>query len=269
MNMSFRSGLALAGMLAALPALADIQFTVRRMTRNDVPLGKGQCDIRLQVDGEAEVSLRGNQVHVRTISGRDARDDGSECNEPLPARGVQGFNYEVKDSRGDIVLLAQPDFRNGGRAIVRIRDSKGGEGRYHFRISWDMTGGGYGSGGGARPLIQERPGFGRSPAGEIRFAGHGVGAYQRAGFRAVRLNDARIDVQRGRAHVAFQAEDGRPLVFNGSVLRAQGDTLICEMGGRGMEPHGTMYIWVDRGSVSRINMDGNAGRDRFRLSWRR
>jgi len=59
------------------------------MTRNDVPFGKGQCDIRLQVDDEVEVTLRGDTVFIRTISGRDAFDDGSECNEPVPERGWQ------------------------------------------------------------------------------------------------------------------------------------------------------------------------------------
>jgi hypothetical protein len=126
----------------ALPAMADTQFRVRQMTRGDVPLGKGQCDIRLQVDGEAEVSVRSQTVSVRTISGRDPRDDGSECNEPLPERNLQGFNFEVMDRRGDIALLSQPSPRNGFTAVVRIRDSQGGEGRYHFRLSWQMTGGG-------------------------------------------------------------------------------------------------------------------------------
>ena len=74
----------LLAILLAAPLLANTQFTIRRMTRNDVPLGKGQCDIRLQVDGEAEVSVEGDRVFARTISGRDPRDDGSECNEPLP-----------------------------------------------------------------------------------------------------------------------------------------------------------------------------------------
>ncbi len=127
---------------AVLPIRADTQFRAKRMTRNDVPLDKGQCDIRLQVDSEVEVSVRGDLVSIRTISGRDARDDGSECNEPLPTRNLQGFNYEVKDSRGEIRLLAEPTRRNDFQAIVRIRDGAGGEGRYHFRLSWMMTGGG-------------------------------------------------------------------------------------------------------------------------------
>src|SRR5262245_40717145 len=99
--------------LLGVPVLADTQFRVRRMTRNDVPLGQGQCDIRLQIDNEAEVSVRGDMVYIRTISGRDGRDDGSECNEPLPGRNLEGFRYEVRDSRGEIRLLSEPSPRNG------------------------------------------------------------------------------------------------------------------------------------------------------------
>ena len=65
----------------AMPVVADTAFRTGRMTRDDVPRGKGQCDIRLQIDKEAEVRVRGDMVFVRTVSGREARDDGSECNE--------------------------------------------------------------------------------------------------------------------------------------------------------------------------------------------
>src|SRR6266508_594860 len=102
-----RTGAALMLFFAALPVLADTRFQVRRMTRDDVPFGKGQCDIRLQVDNQVEVAVRGDMVSIRTLAGRDARNDGSECNAPMP-RDPQGFNFEVKDSRGDIRLLAEP-----------------------------------------------------------------------------------------------------------------------------------------------------------------
>jgi hypothetical protein len=136
------TGLVLA-LLGTSAVFADTQFQAKRMTRGDVPLGKGQCDIRLRVDSEVEVSVRGDMIHVRTINGRDARDDGSECNEPLPARSVSDFNFEVRDRRGDIVLLSEPAPRTGYRAVVRIRDNEGGEGRYHFRLTWQMDGGGF------------------------------------------------------------------------------------------------------------------------------
>src|SRR6476646_5208138 len=64
---------------AALPTWAETRFQARRMTREDVPAGKGQCDIRLHVDKEVEVSVHGDQVAIRTISGRDASDDGANA----------------------------------------------------------------------------------------------------------------------------------------------------------------------------------------------
>jgi hypothetical protein len=124
----------------AVSVLADTQFRAARMTADDVPLGKGRCEIRLQIDKEAEVQIRHDSVFVRTISGREARDDGSECNEPLPQYGITGFNFEVRDSRGEIILLSPPSRRNEYTAVVRIRDSASGTGRYHFRLSWNIAG---------------------------------------------------------------------------------------------------------------------------------
>src|ERR1035441_8151732 len=85
----FRYAGALLMLCAALPALADTRFQVRRMTRNDIPAGKGQCDINLMVDNEVEVAVRADMVDIRTISGNDARDAGSEGNAALPDRGVR------------------------------------------------------------------------------------------------------------------------------------------------------------------------------------
>ena len=124
----------------AVSVHADTRFRAGRMTHDDVPLGKGRCDIRLQIDKEAEVRIRDDSVFVRTLSGREARDDGSECNEPLPRHGITGFNFEVRDSRGEIILLSPPSQRNEYTAVVRIRDSASGIGRYHFRLSWNIAG---------------------------------------------------------------------------------------------------------------------------------
>src|SRR5215471_17073234 len=110
----------------AIPAAADTRFQVHRMTRGDVPAGKGQCDIRLQVDEDVEVEVRGDMVAVRTIAGQDARDDGSECNGPLPNRDLKGFRYEVRDARDEIKLLAEPSRRNNFAAVIRIHDGSGG-----------------------------------------------------------------------------------------------------------------------------------------------
>src|SRR5579871_6237875 len=103
-----RFGISVLLLCTALPALADTQFRIRRMTRDDVPMGKGQCDIRLQVDNEARITVRGDQVFVRTLAGRDPWDDGSECNAPLPDHPFAGFRFEVVDSRNEIRLAEEP-----------------------------------------------------------------------------------------------------------------------------------------------------------------
>jgi hypothetical protein len=129
-------------MILVLPAVADTRFTAQRMGRNDLPRGRGECEIRLQVDNQVEVTIDGDRVFMHTLAGQDGRDDGSQCNVPMPGREVAGFDFQVVEKRGDIQLVEGPTRRNGGKAIVRIRDGQGGFGRYIFRLSWAMEGGG-------------------------------------------------------------------------------------------------------------------------------
>ena len=272
--------------LAALPAVADTQFRVRQMARNDVPFGKGQCDIRLQVDNEVEVAVRRDLVSIRTISGRDARDDGSECNEPLPDREMRDFNFEVRDSRNDIRLLDPPSRRNNFAAVVRIRDTSGGEGRYHFRLTWAITGvtgyPGQPTGRPAPPVAGPPPGYGggrdrpfESPGGfawnnVIHYNGRGRGTSQMSGSGSQRLSDANVDIDRGgRVIVSFRTDRGRPLTFSGQIIGRDRDVLKADVAGDDrLRLRGPMYISVDdRSNVYRISLDAGNGRDRMQLDW--
>ena len=202
---------ALVCLIAALPALGDTRFNVRRMTRDDVPRGKGQCDIRLQIDDQVEVSVQGDRVFVHTLSGQDGRDDGSECNAPLPDRDLRGFNFEVLDSRSEIRLVEPPSDRNGGRANVRIRDTPGGFGRYHFRLSWEIVE------GGRRPESGEgdrRPDRGDSDRGDLRLVNAFWGAPGRGRevTRALqdRIRDGRLRVRATNEEMGFDPAVGQP-----------------------------------------------------------
>ena len=264
---------------AVVPLCADAQFRARKMTRNDVPLGKGQCDIRLQIDGEAEVSIRGDQVFIRTVSGRDGRDDGSECNEPLPSRNLEGFNFEVRDSRGEIRLLAEPSRRTDFQAVVRIRDNSSGEGRYHFRISWAMTGGGAFSAPGRDSFPGRRGDFdgddrrgGFAWNNNLHFTSPGRGSSTLSGYGAQRLFDTIVDIDRGgRILVSFRTDSGRPITFSGSVIGADGDNLKADMASDDRARlRGPMYLSRDRrGDISRISLDATNGQDRLHLDWDR
>ena len=90
--------------------------------------------------GRQRLPLLKDRLYVRTISGRDARDAGSECNEPLPIRSAQAFNFERFDGRGEMQLLGAYDRQRRSTPVVRIWDNQSGEGRYHFRLSWNENG---------------------------------------------------------------------------------------------------------------------------------
>ncbi|HYW42329.1 MAG TPA: hypothetical protein VE959_05705 [Bryobacteraceae bacterium] len=278
-----RIGITLIALCAAAPAVADSNFRVRRTTRDDIPPGKGQCDIRLQVDNEVEVAVHGDFVSIRTISGRDAYDDGSECNAPLPDREVQGFNFQVVDSRGEIRLLSEPDRRNGFSAIVHIRDTPSGVGRYHFRLSWVMTGAGDIRRDMDRPPDIRRdndrpPDFGRPGGGfawnnVLHYSNPGRGASNLSGVGSQRLFDATVDIDRGgHVQVSFRTDSGRPLMFTGSVVGRDGDALKADVvaDDRMLRLRGSMFISMDqRENIYRISLEATNGRDRLQVNWDR
>jgi len=261
--------------MAAIPAWADTQFSIRQMNRDDVPRGKGQCDIRLQVDNEVEVAVRGNMVFARTIAGQNARDDGSECNAPLPRREMPDLMFEVKDSRNEIRLVANPDRRNDFAAIVHIRDGSGGFGRYHFRLSWNMD-----AVSNLRPPDRrddDRRDNNRPPAGGfvwnnvINFRGQGRGAavFNEADSR--RLMDVNVDIDRGgKILVSFRADRGRAVVFSGFLMDREGGRLKASVTSEDGRLRGPMYISVDeRQNVNSITLEATDGRDRMRVNWDR
>ena len=49
---------------------------------------------RLMVDEAVEISLHGDRVDVRNISGNGARDAGSECSAPMPDRATSSSRSE-------------------------------------------------------------------------------------------------------------------------------------------------------------------------------
>jgi len=261
-------------MLAAVPSQADTRFQIRRMTREDVPPGKGQCDIRLQVDGEAEVTIRGDLAAIRTISGRDARDDGSECNALLPNRQITGFRFEVIDSRNEIRLTAEPSRRNQFGAIVHIRDTSGGEGRYHFRLSWSMSGGGNDRPPSGRDNDFNRPlgAAGFSWNNTVSFKGNGQGTVSTNGAGETRLGQVNIEIDRGGKLVAWFRTEGRgpALSFTGQVLANDGGRWKADVMSEDRRLRGPMWITVDeRRQVSTVTLEATDGRDRLRLSWDR
>jgi hypothetical protein len=252
---------------AALPALADTRFQALRTIPVESPT-KGQCDIRLQVDKEVEVSVRGLLVAAKTLSGRDATDDGSECNAPLPNRDAADFNFQAVEHRGEIRLVAEPSRRNNYAVIVAIENGAGGVGRYHFRFTWTIPN----RDSRHHEEAHETPagsGFSWNNAVNYKGSGHGLSTLNDS--RETQLGDVTIDIDRGGKLIAkFRAEGGHPLQFSGQVMAKENGRWKADVVSEDQRLHGSMWITIDdRQKIGAVSLEATDGQDHLRLSWDR
>ena len=95
--------------------------------------GDGKCTIEVEVDGVAEVEIRGNTARLRTRVGKRAFWRRFDCNHPMPTRPYD-FRFRGIDGRGRQSLVRDPG--NGGVAVVVIEDPQGGRQGYTFDLTW-------------------------------------------------------------------------------------------------------------------------------------
>jgi hypothetical protein len=246
----------LLALFLVLPAYADIQFTARKMS-GDAPRGKGQCDIRLLVDDAVEVSVHGDRVDVHNMSGGDARDDGSECSAPMPASDFEGFQFSVKEKRNEIRLTEPPSQRNGYRAVVFIRDSATGEGRYAFRLSWKQ------------PLPPPPPGMSMNNTVHSTAAGHGKARLDDRPALALTKASADFD-NGGNIFVIFEVDKGAPIAFRGTVMSWEGGVMKADIAADERFDHlrGPMYLYFDgKRQVFKIELKATDGQQHLTLQW--
>jgi len=99
------------------------------------PGDTGRMRWRGTVDGEMEIAIRATQATQRTLSGRPGTDGYSDFLSPLPAARVKVRVQKIK-GRGSVDIVQQPSMGNNFTAVVRIRDSKGGDDKYEFELAW-------------------------------------------------------------------------------------------------------------------------------------
>jgi hypothetical protein len=264
-----------------VPASADSRFRIAVAAGPGVPPGRGECDIRLEIDREVKITIRRDAVVVATVSGEDARDGGSECNLPLPDREVRNFAVEPVDSRGQMRILERPSARNDYAVVLQVVDAAQGFGRYHFRLSWESPAARTNENPPLPPTTDEqRP---DAPEGfvwnnAIEYKGRGSGETVLNDDAGQRLGDVRADIDLGgRIVVAFtpQKQSGvrvipRPVLFTGSVMTREGSSIRADMVSQDHRLHGTMTLAVDDNhNVNSITLNATDGQDRLRLTWGR
>src|SRR6185369_14802566 len=123
--------------MAIGPPLSAQQSDQRRATIRGGGGDSGKCTIEVVVDGVAEVEIRGDTANLHTLAGQPAQWRRFECSGTIP-NNPGNFRFSGVDGRGKQTLVRDP--RNGGFAVVRIEDSKGGSEGYTFDIEWNGGG---------------------------------------------------------------------------------------------------------------------------------
>lgn len=273
-----------------LCAQQDPVFRPKQMRDYNPRAADGRCVIRVRLDDESDVELRGDRVLLRTITGRPGRDDGSECSQPLPAGGFTKFAFRGIDGRGEVRLVQEPRLGNQWTAIVAIRDKKGGDEGYTFELSWSAdpnatqtvaSGGSVldtpatsgSSSGGILPSLSGI-GSGQSPI-QAKFTGFDE-TFSSSG--TMRVNNQDQTIRRMRANLR---SDGNAefTLYGNEVLQMTGrwsgsgnplDVTVTNVGGDAASGRGRVYL-NSSGRFDRIELDGDAQRfgARFQLNVRR
>lgn len=278
---TLKVGLA-GGLLLAAPVFAQQVATFRAQMRGGGG-DRGKCTIEVDVDGVAEIEIRGDQGSMRTLSGQPSTWRRMECNQPLPQNPLE-FHFSGVDGRGSQRLLRDPA-SNRGVAVIRIEDPKGGREGYTFDIEWRGAGGAgggpdyRGDRGGDRDFDRDRDGdrgrdgdWNRDRDGrwrdEIHFSGRGDGYFKDFRGPDDRLYDCDVSVDRnGLVTVTFQNDRRSRSSFTGRLARFDRDLIVADMSGRGVR--GSMEIRLNgRDHVTDITMS-TVGRNRFELRWSR
>jgi len=217
---------------------------------------RGKCTIEVNVDGVAEIEIRGDEGRMRTLSGAASTWRRMECTELLPLNPLE-FHFSGVDGRGKQTLLRDPA-SNRGTVVVRIEDPQSGREGYTFDIEWRGAG-----------LVAPGPGPGRPRwDDEIRFTGRGDGYFKNFRDPDDVLRDCQVSIDRsGVVNVTFQNLRRSRLTFTGQLTRFEQGLIVADMSGMGVR--GSMEISrIGPDRVTEISMSAE-GRERFELSWHR
>ncbi len=96
----------------------------------------GNLAFRGDVDDVLDIRIQGRQVEYITRSGKRVKNVRADIDGfGLPQRPVR-LDLDVSRGRGSVIVLQQPNPRNGFTAVVRVVDKRSGYGGYDFDLRW-------------------------------------------------------------------------------------------------------------------------------------
>lgn len=248
--------------------------TVALATAQDLPIRAAQdsgqanrIDLRAVVDATVEFSIQGARIRYDAGGSKQPRDDGSEYAAGLPFGPIQNLQVRKMDGRGSVVIQEQPSTANNWTLKLRISDPKGGEDRYHARVTWDAV---------EAPTAPAAP---RLPRGrqaaptpvvisELSAAADGRGSLLASGRRTV-VDQAQLTLAADKTWIVSLpgSDDAR---FRGTWEQANAGAVSLKvteaLGAKGASGAGA--VWVADGRATHIGIDGSApGRGDFKLEF--
>lgn len=97
------------------------------------PGGPEGCNVAVDVDGSAEIEIRGDHASLHNLSGQTPHFRLFECSRPVPPN-ARDFRFTAQSGRGKMEMVREP--REDGPLVVRIEDPQSGAGEYRFHIAW-------------------------------------------------------------------------------------------------------------------------------------
>lgn len=87
------------------------------------------------IDDKVNITIRGDRVFYRTLSGDTPRDAELRLKRPLPRRNIN-VSVDKREGRGNVYVVQQPRRENDYTAVIRVNDPQGGAGRYNITANW-------------------------------------------------------------------------------------------------------------------------------------
>ncbi len=137
-NILVGGALALAATATSAQVRYSDEYSLRLGRAPEWNLGSpdGTCRLRIWVDDKADVQMRGDQIIVRTHSGKRSFDQGSVCNQPLPFHRVDDFRVVAERGRGHVFDVNPPSRRNNFTSTITIDDPAPGGETYDVVVAW-------------------------------------------------------------------------------------------------------------------------------------
>src|SRR5215217_4924126 len=88
-----------------------------------------------RVDREKQIVMRGSNLWTREVGRTEPGRDHSRAFTTLPRQDGQ-VSVQLRDGRGNVDVIQQPNSQNGYTTIVRIVDGRSGSDNYRLTAFW-------------------------------------------------------------------------------------------------------------------------------------